>query len=67
MDDQTRATKAALDAVYKAMESQPKYETVCAWCAKLKQQDKWVKAEPEQGCIITHTICPECYEKTKNS
>ena len=59
---QARATKAALDAIYEAIDNPIRYEVVCAWCKRLKYKGKWIVAEPKQGCMITHGICPECLE-----
>jgi len=39
------------------------YIIVCAWCKKVKELDVWIVSTGDSDAEITHTICPECFEK----
>lgn len=42
----------------------PTYITVCAWCGKVRDGDRWsyAAALPESA-EVTHGICPDCLQR----
>ena len=70
---QATATDAAVDAVcavYNRSMGKPVVNgdlepvVMCSWCNRIKEDGKWVEAEVFE-CEITHTICPDCFEKER--
>ena len=68
---QATATRAAQAAAYRVavkqmqvVDEDQEFVIMCAWCGRIKEDGKWVVAEVFE-CKITHTICPDCFEKQK--
>ena len=47
--------------------------TMCAWCHRLRVRDRWIHvphtpdlidASGNRETVLTHGICPECFEET---
>ena len=41
------------------------WRAACAWCGRTRAGDRWLVVMDARGALITHTICPECFERTQ--
>lgn len=37
--------------------------TICMWCHRLKDNDKWISAPIPDHEQVSHGLCPDCFEK----
>ena len=35
----------------------------CAWCNRVKRQQRWLPVRPSRIGFVSHGICPECSKK----